>query len=236
MFPNTTHRTDDPEIMDDFALQGEILKDALDKIAKINQLLGGNKITLQALLHLLDKVDDREITICDLGCGNGDMLRAIADYGLINDFKFRLFGIDANAFTIDYAKTLSLHYPNVCYNCENIFDEDFQKREYDIILCTLTLHHFKDDEIVDLLSKIYEKTRIGIIVNDLHRSAAAYKLFQALCYIFRLNSMSREDGLTSILRGFKKNDLINYSKKLNFQKYRIQWKWAFRYQWIISKI
>jgi hypothetical protein len=26
-----------------FALEGEVLRDALDKIAKINQLLGGNK-------------------------------------------------------------------------------------------------------------------------------------------------------------------------------------------------
>ena len=48
--------------------------------------------------------------------------------------------------------------------------------------------------------------------------------------------MSREDGLISILRGFKKEELVAFSKKLRFNKYKIQWKWAFRYQWIISKI
>ena len=37
---NTTYRTEESEIMDDFTLEGEELKDALDKIAKINQLLG----------------------------------------------------------------------------------------------------------------------------------------------------------------------------------------------------
>jgi hypothetical protein len=37
MFINTKYRTDDQEI-DDFALEGEVLRDALDKIAKINQL------------------------------------------------------------------------------------------------------------------------------------------------------------------------------------------------------
>jgi hypothetical protein len=47
--------------------------------------------------------------------------------------------------------------------------------------------------------------------------------------------MSREDGLTSILRGFKKEELINFSKKLNFKNDKINWKWAFRYQWIIKK-
>jgi hypothetical protein len=39
MFLNTKYRTDEPEIMDDFALEGEVLRDSLDKIAKINQLL-----------------------------------------------------------------------------------------------------------------------------------------------------------------------------------------------------
>jgi hypothetical protein len=35
-----THRTNESEIMDDFQLEGDELRDALDKIAKINQLLG----------------------------------------------------------------------------------------------------------------------------------------------------------------------------------------------------
>ena len=38
MFINTKYRSDDSEIMDDFDMKGEILRDALDKIAKINQL------------------------------------------------------------------------------------------------------------------------------------------------------------------------------------------------------
>jgi heme/copper-type cytochrome/quinol oxidase subunit 2 len=46
--------------------------------------------------------------------------------------------------------------------------------------------------------------------------------------------MSKEDGLVSILRGFKKPELEQYSKKLDFKNYSIQWKWAFRYQWIIK--
>ena len=77
--------------------------------------------------------------------------------------------------------------------------------------------------------------RIGIVINDLHRSTLAYRLFQGLCFAFQLNAMSREDGLVSILRGFKKNELVHFSKKLKFSNYKIQWKWAFRYQWIIRK-
>ncbi|MFT5714566.1 methyltransferase [Flavobacterium sp. ALD4] len=234
---NTTHRTNESEIMDDFQLEGYELRDALDKIAKINQLLGGNKLTLLGVKELIANNPKRtEITIVDVGCGNGDMLRTLADYGLQHNLTFNLIGVDANNFTVNHAIDLSKKYPNITYRCEDIFDKPFEELKYDIVLCTLTLHHFKDEEIINIMTSFYANASIGVVINDLHRSAVAYRLFQSLCFVFQLNDMSREDGLVSILRGFKKEDLLRFSKKLNFKKYKVQWKWAFRYQWIISKI
>ena len=80
-----------------------------------------------------------------------------------------------------------------------------------------------------------KQAAIGMVINDLHRSSIAYRLFQVVCRVFQLNRMSREDGLTSILRGFKKNELEAFSKIINAKKQTISWKWAFRYQWIIWK-
>jgi 2-polyprenyl-3-methyl-5-hydroxy-6-metoxy-1,4-benzoquinol methylase len=233
----TKYRTDQEEIMDDFAMEGEILRDALDKIASINQLLGGNKLTLHGVKDMLSTAEqDREFTIVDVGCGNGDMLRALADYATTKGLTFNLIGIDANNFTITHARDLSKNYANISYRCEDIFDKEFENLKYDIVLCTLTLHHFKDDQIEKLLRVFYNNATLGVVINDLHRSKIAYRSFQALCKVFRLNDMSREDGLVSILRGFKKVDLIQFSKKLGFRKYDVKWKWAFRYQWIIYKI
>ena len=237
MYLNTKFRTDAAEIMDDFTLEGEILRDALDKIARINQLLGGNKLTLQGVQSLINLVSiKKEITIVDIGCGNGDMLRALADYASKNNLNFKLIGVDANPFTINHAEELSKPYQNITYKCEDIFEDKFTALKYDIVLCTLTLHHFKDAEIIKLVSVFYENANIGIVINDLQRSALAYRLFQVLCFVFRLNKMSKEDGLVSILRGFKKEELEEFSKKTHLKKYSIQWKWAFRYQWIIEKV
>jgi 2-polyprenyl-3-methyl-5-hydroxy-6-metoxy-1,4-benzoquinol methylase len=221
--------------MDDFGLEGEKLRDALDKIAKINQLLGGNQLTLQGVKSLINGLNtSKEISIVDVGCGNGDMLRILAVYGKENRLNFKLIGIDANNFTVSHARNLSTEYENISYRCEDIFEKSFQQLNYDIVLCTLTLHHFKDDEIVTLLKIFQQNAQIGIVINDLQRSAISYRLFQALCFVFRLNEMSKEDGLVSILRGFKKEELLAFSKLLHFKKYTIQWKWAFRYQWIIK--
>lgn len=232
----TQTRTAAVEIMDDFSLEGEELREALDKIATINQFLGGNKLTLQGVEKLLKDTDTSQtITIVDVGCGNGDMLRWLADYASKKNYSFQLIGIDANAFTVEHAGKLSKVYENISYRCQDIFSKAFAEVNYDILLCTLTLHHFNNKEIESILNVFQKQANLGIVINDLHRSTIAYRLFQLVCGVFQLNRMSREDGLTSILRGFKKKELENFSNKIIAKKQTISWKWAFRYQWIIWK-
>ncbi|MEO7976856.1 methyltransferase domain-containing protein [Flavobacterium sp.] len=234
---NTKYRTQEAEIMDDFSLQGRELRTALDQIARINQLLGGNKVTLNGIKTIIKKVNTSQtLIIADVGCGNGDMLRMLADYGLKNNLKFKLIGIDANLFTVNYARTLSNEYQNIEYLCLDIFNDEFAQLEYDIVLCTLTLHHFTNEQILNIITTFNNNASLGIVVNDLHRSTLAYQLFRLICKIFNLSKMSREDGLVSILRGFKKEELEKFSKIINLKNYTINWKWAFRYQWIITKI
>jgi 2-polyprenyl-3-methyl-5-hydroxy-6-metoxy-1,4-benzoquinol methylase len=89
-----------------------------------------------------------------VGC-NGDMLRTLADYGLQHNIKFNLIGVDANNFTVKHAINLSKMYPNISYHCEDIFDA-FEELKYDIVLCTLTLHHFKDEEIIKIMTRFMQ--------------------------------------------------------------------------------
>lgn len=233
---DTTHRTDLEESMDDFSMDNDGLVTALEDIARINQLLGGNSVTLEGVEHLIqDFPKDKTITIIDFGCGGGDMLRMLAKYGLKHNLKFNLIGIDANAATIRHAEKCSADFENITYLAEDIFLFDFSKYDIDIALITLTLHHFKDNEIIKIMKVLINLASKGIIVNDLHRSKLAYRLFQVIIFIFGLEKMTANDGLISILRGFKRKDLEKYSKELGLAKYSIRWKWAFRYQWIIEK-
>ena len=129
-------------------------------------------------------------------------------------------------------KKISQKYPEISYLHHDIFSKEFEELSYDIVLTTLFLHHFKEDKLVNLLSQIRKKTSVGIVVNDLHRHPMAFYLFKLLSLVIK-NEMVKQDGLTSILRGFKKGELEKISKQLK-AKSQIHWKWAFRYQWIIE--
>ena len=232
LFINTTYRSNATELMDDFSMKGELLRDTLDKLGSINKWLGGNRITINGIKQLLaNRPKEKLFTIIDLGCGHGDILRLVADFGRKKGYNFKLIGVDANQDAVDYAKELSINYPEISFRNEDIFSEKFQDLNFDIALTTLFLHHFKEDEIVGLLSKLTNKATIGMVVNDLQRSEIAYGLFKLLGIVIS-NDMIKQDGLTSILRAFKRKELEQISNKLNL-KSQIRWQWAFRYQWLI---
>ena len=231
-FISTKERTDKEELMDDFSIGGDLLRDTLDKLENINRCLGGNKVALNGLKTLLkNHPKEQEVTIVDIGCGHGDILRDVAKFGRKNNYKMKLLGVDANPTAIEYANELSIEYPEIAFKTEDIFSDEFKNRKFDVVLATLFLHHFKEPELVVFLKSSLQQTKIGIVVNDLHRHKLAYYLF-LLVSIFISNKMIIEDGLTSVLRGFKRKDLEIISQKINV-KPQISWKWTFRYLWIL---
>ena len=232
-FISTKTRTDKEELMDDFSIGGDLLRDTLDKLENINRWLGGNLMTVKALKKVLkNHPKEQELTIADIGCGHGDILRDVAKFGRKNGYKMKLIGMDANPTAIAYANKLSTEFPELSFKTEDIFSEAFKNRKFDVVLATLFLHHFKEAQLTSFLGNTLKQTKIGIVVNDLHRHKLAYYLFMLLS-VFIKNNMIIEDGLTSVLRGFKRNELAHISKKLKV-KPQISWKWAFRFQWILK--
>ena len=230
---STVKRSDAMEWMDDFELEGENIRSTLDQLAGINKWLGGNRISVSAVAKLLNGLPKSKlITINDMGCGHGNLLRIIADWGRKNNRNLVLKGIDANLSAINYGIELSSAYPEISYVHSEIEELTSADLNCDIAIGTLFFHHFDNLKIVEIIKKQLTFCRIGLVVNDLHRHRLAYYLFKGLC-LFISNRMIKNDGLISVLRGFKRKDLVSFTNQLNGH-HHIKWKWAFRYQWTIS--
>ncbi len=236
MLINLKHRSDELELMDDPKVEGEALEVALSDISRVNRLLGGNSITIQAIHKLIEDAEcSQQLTILDIGCGDGEMLRSIAKSFRKKERDIKLFGIDVSEKCLTYAKKLSASYPEISYQKQNILDLQASNFSYDIVICTLTLHHLKSNEIRLVMKKMIELATIGVVVNDLHRSGIAYYLFKIFSFFFIKGHVAKNDGLVSIKRGFKKKELVQYAKSLGIQNSKIQWKWAFRFRWVVMK-
>ncbi|MEE2801019.1 MAG: methyltransferase domain-containing protein [Bacteroidota bacterium] len=229
---NRDLRNDLPELMDAPDIDPDALKAAVEDINKVNNLLGGYRFTLKAIKNIINKSTNKNLNIVDLGCSNGSMLRYLHDH--LDNSEIQFLGIDLSEQSIDNARNLSKGYDRVRFRESDILDLTAQDIKCDILISTLTFHHFTDTQIIEFLKKAKELGAQHIIINDLHRHYLAFVFFKYLSPIFIKNYISRHDGLISIASGFKKSDFRKYAQEAKCTSYRLNWKWSFRYVWLIS--
>ncbi|WP_273566926.1 methyltransferase domain-containing protein [Maribacter halichondriae] len=221
------------EIMDNMQEGFENLPMVFDDINRVNRMLGGNAITVQAVAKLFHENPKEAYVIVDMGCGDGAMLRELADYCRKQKLNVRFIGIDLNKEALQIAGRESLDYPEISYVVEDIVALDPSNFECDIVLTTLTMHHFTNAQLLIFLQKFIELTSIGVVINDLQRSRWAYYLFRGFSRIFIKTKVAKIDGLISIRKGFIKSELKEYSQRLPSVSHDIRWKWAYRYVWVM---
>jgi len=232
---STKYRSTQVEILDNFELNDPEMELMLDDLKTVNTILGGQEVTLDGILVLLEGISKEErITIVDIGCGDGEMLRKVAQFGVKHHYNFNLIGIDGNEHIIKIAETKSTGYPNISYKIKDIFSKGSIVPEYDIALCTLFLHHFKNEGVTAILEKLSAQAKVGVVVNDLHRSRIAFWLFIGFSSIFIKTKIAKHDGLVSVARGFKRKELRALAAQIPKTSSKIMWKWAFRWQWILQ--
>lgn len=229
-------RSDQVEIMDNNQFKGKEMQDLLADLDFINTWLGGNKITIKGIRKLLEnQPKSKEITVLDIGCGDGSTLRTCVDYARQNNIKVKGIGIDFNDFILEEAARKSDSYSNITYLNMDVFKEIDVIPPFDIAICSLFLHHFENHQIEAFLGQIIQKATLGVVVNDLHRSWIAFKVFKLISMLFLKTKTATHDGLISIAKGFRKPELLYWSQQIPFQKSCISWRWAFRYLWILKK-
>ncbi len=232
--PNLSYRSNEKELIDDLELDNDALRQNLEELALINKYLGGNQVTTSGLSRLLPNsqitTHKSPLKIADLGCGGGDMLMVMVDWAKKKGINAQFIGIDANDFMIDFGTKRTANYPNISYLHQDIYSEEFKEKSFDIVTMTLFCHHFSDESLVILLQQLKKQTRIGIVINDIHRHWFAYHSIAWITKLFLKSYLVKNDAKLSVWRAFVREDLEKIIQKSGFTKYSIRWKWAFRWE------
>lgn len=227
-------RSQEAELMDDLTLDESTMNSVLRDVTMANHYLGGNQITINAVDDYMRLTQSDHYTIIDVGCGDGDLLRELAKQMRRKQRSVTLIGVDIHQSTINVAIEKSKEFPEISYLCCDILDTDYSKLQCDVVISTLTMHHFLNSEIESFIRAFQKMASGEIIINDLQRSKLAYWLFKPFSAVFMRTKIARHDGLISIKRSFSNKDFVSYAKRLHLTDHTIEWKWAFRYLWRIK--
>ncbi len=225
---NLQQRSNKKEILDGDNLPFEDIKICMKELNSINTLLGGHSITVNGMKHFSASPNDK-ITVCEIGCGGGDNLKAISKK--YNNKTF--IGIDLKDTCIEFAEK---QYPELDADwIASDYSKVLFKTSPDVIFSSLFCHHFTEEQLVYMLQWMHKNSNKGFFINDLQRNVVAYYLIKWLTAIFSKSYMVKNDGPISVSRSFVKKDWHILFAKAGISAYSIKWKWAFRYLVVCKK-
>jgi 2-polyprenyl-3-methyl-5-hydroxy-6-metoxy-1,4-benzoquinol methylase len=205
-----------PEMMDRPQPVSRELEDDLKNLRALNRYFGSYRL-IQYFLRRWIKPSDR-LRIVDLATGSGDIPRLVADHARKVGAKIDIDALDQQAATLELARHLSANYPDISFIQADLLEWRPPER-YDIVLCSLALHHFSEDDAVRVLRRCHELSRRFVLVSDLRRgllgSIGAY-LLTALIY---RNPMTKHDARTSVARAFSFAEFADLARRADWKDF-----------------
>jgi ubiquinone/menaquinone biosynthesis C-methylase UbiE len=187
---------------------------SLDDLVRINRYLGGHGALLDALGRV---APERPFTVLDIGAASGDSGETI-----------RTRFPRASVTSLDY-KIHHLRNARPPKLAADAFHLPFRPRSFDIVTCSLFLHHFTDDQIVALLREFATVAQHAVIVNDLERNLLAYYFLPATRWLFGWDPITLHDGPISVQAAFTAAELKSLAEQAGLQELRTRvYRPAFR--------
>ena len=171
-------------------------------------------IQTEALATAFAKVSREHfrLRIVDLATGSGDIPRLIAEYGRKIGAELRIDALDRQSATLQIAKKLSAQYPEIVFLEGNIL-ESHATESYDLVLCTMALHHFSEEDAVRILKRCRELSRKFVLVSDLRRGQLGRIGVHVLTATMFREPMTRHDARLSIARAFSISEMNQLARR-----------------------
>ena len=226
-----TARSNRQELMDDPSIDPSILCTTLDDLARVNALLGGYPPSIDAVARLAR--GRRTLSVLDVGCGAGDIPRILSKWARFRGLELSIDAIEISDVAAEHARRRCADFPQIRVEATDLFDID-EERNYDIVHAALMLHHLDDEEARRGLAKMARLSRLGVVINDLHRHAVAYMGSRLVLPLLSKNRLIRHDGPLSIRRSFRAEELRRLAFRAGLPRPHLRWFPLFRWQMIIS--
>jgi len=187
------------ELMDGPQPPSRQLTRTLRELESLNRRFGGHRYALRFMArHFRPGSTYR---ILDLATGGGDFPRAMVDWARERGIALEIDAVDASPAIAELAESFSADYPEITYFLGDAVSFDSGMR-YDLVHCSLALHHFSTAQAVELLKRCRSLSKNLVLVTDLERRLMTSLGVGLANRFFGHSPMTCRDGATSARRAF----------------------------------
>jgi hypothetical protein len=194
------------EILDDQT--HERAAPSLADIVRINRLLGGHEVLRKALRGIVSRA--ASFKLLDVGAGSGD-----AGGVVLREYpRASVFSLDYRLHHVREARTHRI--------VADAFHLPLRHNSFDIVYAGLFLHHFTDDDTVQLLHNMAAVSRRYVIVNDLERNILPYYFLPATRWLLQWDPITIHDGMISVQAAFTEQEMRSLAGRAGLRNIRVR--------------
>jgi len=197
------------------SISAELERD-LENIRELNRWFGSYALISMFLSRWIKP--GARLRVVDLATGSGDIPRLIAEYGRKVGAELRIDALDRQSATLEIAKKLSSNYPEITFREANILEWESDE-PYDLVLCTLALHHFSEEDAVRLLERSRKLSRRFVLVSDLRRGFFLTAGVFLLTEIMFREPMTKYDARLSAARAFSFSEMNLLAQRAGWKNF-----------------
>jgi SAM-dependent methyltransferase len=227
-------RLREPELMDQPGLEERLHRAALVGLGRINRFSGTGRVAWDAVQRLVATNVSRTWRVLDLASGGGDVAIDVARRAARAGARVLVDGCDLSPFAVRFAtaRATERQVENVQFFRQDVLNAPLPDG-YDVVMCSLFLHHLPEDVASALLAKMAGAAQRLVLVNDLCRSALGYSLAWLGCRFLTRSPIVHVDGPRSVQAAFSMNEIREVARQGGLAGAIVEPRWPCRFllQW-----
>ena len=201
------HRTLQAEYFDLPERPAAELADAYRMLREMNHLFLLSEPFKRRLPNWLGRERCRNLSILDLGAGDGSLGLELADWAKRQGWDWQVTNLDLNR------QAMRLN-PRGRFVAGSVLALPFRDGSFDVVIASQMAHHLDaEEDIRQHFREAWRVTRDLLFLNDLHRNPALYLVLWTLTWLFRYPAHFRSDALVSVRRAFRVTEWRQFAQQ-----------------------
>lgn len=225
-----------PELLDLDEAPFEEVKDSLQDVQRVNRYLSGYRVLLHHMGRFFDRYDSpRPMHILDAATGSADQPIEVVRYARRREIPIQVTAVDINRKMLRFAQEEARGFPEIRFVQCDVLNMPFDDNSFDVVVNSLALHHFSRDHAEIMLKNFSRLARLGVIVNDLHRSRVAHASIYILTRLLTQNRLTRYDAPVSVMNAFTPEEMRDMARKAGWRQFEVHRHFPYRIALVETK-
>jgi SAM-dependent methyltransferase len=217
-----------PEAMDDPSLGRARHRNALRGLARLNWLSGSVRVVWPSILTLARR-ERRPLGLLDLGSGAGDVPLGLWRRARRARIELDIRGLDVSPNAVGFARERAARAgAPVTFEVRDAEAAPLP-RGYDVVVCSLFLHHLSEERALSLLVRMREAAGRMVLVSDLRRCRRGLALAWIASRLFTGSDVVHADAPRSVRAAFDLSEARSLVHRAGMDDAEILRRWPFRY-------